>query len=288
MFSTNSSFDMPDATFVSLFVESVLYGMFILLFALAMSVLLGKRKLSANGTKPLLGVSITMFILGTVHVASDLRRAMNAFLYDQDISNLDTVSYMIKSTAYAMQTLVGDGFMIYRVYLVWNGDHRVVIPLIVCLLGGIAAGAGALNSFYAVKTDDALFLINVHNWIVSFFSLTLFTNVTSTLLIAGRIWLINSRAHNSASEVFKRGGLGPAIMIIVESGAIYSFALILLLALYVNNNYAQYILLDAEAQLVGVVFTMIIVRVGMGLATDVTTYSTRAGVGATGGSHCGK
>lgn len=59
-------FNIEDATFVSLFVESVLYGMFVLLFALAMSVLLGKRKRTASGTRPLLAASITMFLMGTL------------------------------------------------------------------------------------------------------------------------------------------------------------------------------------------------------------------------------
>ncbi|KAF7310274.1 hypothetical protein MIND_00401400 [Mycena indigotica] len=277
-----SSVDIATSTLIALFVEAVLYGLFILLFALAMSVLLGKRKRSASGTRPLLVASITMFILGTIHIAIDLRRAMDSFLYHKNIAPVSTPGYLLKSTAYAMQTLVGDSFMIYRVYLVWNGDKRVLFPLLVCLLGGFAAGAGALQSFAATKhatTGDPIFLINLHNWIVSFFSLTLFTNATCTLLIAGRIYLIN-RSTAASATVFGRG-LGPAIMIIVESGAIYSCALVILLALYVQGSYAQYILLDAETQIVGVVFTMIIVRVGMGLATDITTYAgSRSGAGS--------
>ncbi|KAJ7060139.1 hypothetical protein C8F01DRAFT_208755 [Mycena amicta] len=273
-----SSVDIATSTLIALFVESVLYGLFILLFALSMSVLFSKRKRSAGGTKPLIFASITMFILATIHIGIDLRRAMDSFLFHINIAPVSTVGYLLKSTAYAMQTIVGDSFMLYRVYLVWNGDKRVVLPLAVCLMGGVAAGIGALQSFAATKhaNGDPIFLTNLHNWIVSFFSLTLFTNLTCTLLIAGRIWLIN-RSTAANAHVFGRG-LGPAIMIIVESGAIYSFALIILLALYVQESYAQYILLDAETQIVGVVFSMIIVRVGMGLATDVTTYAnTRSG-----------
>nr|GAT52658.1 predicted protein [Mycena chlorophos] len=272
--STSVSVDIATSTLVALFVECIIYGMFILLFALAMSVLLGKRKRRTSGTRPLVGVSITMFILATIHVGIDLRRAMDQFLFDIDISPVASVNYLLKSTAYAMQTIVGDGFMIYRVYLVWNGDKRIVFPLIVCLMGGIGVGAGALHSFAATKGDNAenpLFLTALHNWIVSFFSMTLFTNATCTLLIAGRIYMIE-RATRHTTKVFGNR-LGPAIMIIVESGSIYSVALVLLLALYVNNSYAQYIVLDAEVQIVGVVFTMIIVRVGMGLSSDMTTYA---------------
>ncbi|KAF7320492.1 hypothetical protein HMN09_00132700 [Mycena chlorophos] len=279
-----SAVDIATSTLVALFVESVLYGMFVLLFALAMSVLLGKRRANKRGrsggrTMPMIVASVVMFILSTIHIAIDLKRAMQGFLYGVNIAPVSTASYLLKSTAYAMQTIVGDAFMIYRVYLVWDGDKRVYLPLVLLLCGGITAGAGALQAFAATKhatTGNPIFLINLHNWIVSFFSITLVTNATSTLLIAARIWLIDRSTGNTA-KVFGRR-LGPAILIIVESGAIYSVALVILLALYVNNSYAQYILLDAEVQIVGVVFTMIIVRVGMGLgaAPGETTRNTNA------------
>lgn len=48
----------------------------------------------------------------------------------------------------------------------------------------------------------------------------------------------------------RRGTLGPAAVVIIESGAIYSFCLILLLSLYLSGSYAQYILLDAVTQVV--------------------------------------
>lgn len=47
-----------------------------------------------------------------------------------------------------------------------------------------------------------------------------------------------------------RGGLAPAAIVIIESGAIYSACLILLLSLYLSGIYAQYILLDAVQQVV--------------------------------------
>ena len=87
-----------------------------------------------------------MFVLATVHVGkwnvikkliivfvkkrlskrlgSDLKRVMEAYLGQQDavkyFQMVNTVIYSIKSTAYCMQTLVGDGFM------VWSSD----LPLI--------------------------------------------------------------------------------------------------------------------------------------------------------------
>jgi hypothetical protein len=63
------------------------------------------------------------------------------------------------------------------------------------------------------------------------------------VLIAGRIWWINRQAGSAAEKISGRK-LGPTIIIIIESGAIYSACLIILLSLYVSGSYAQYIFLD--------------------------------------------
>lgn len=42
----------------------------------------------------------------------------------------------------------------------------------------------------------------------------------------------------------------PAAIVIIESGAIYSACLIILLSLYVSGSFAQYIVLDAVTQVI--------------------------------------
>ena len=64
-------------------------------------------------------------------------------------------------------------------------------------------------------------------------------------------------------------------MIIIESGMIYSACLIILLSLYLSGSFAQYIVLDGVTQVIGIVFSLIIVRVGLGLSTDAVTYTSQ-------------
>ncbi|KAF7341620.1 hypothetical protein MSAN_02059400 [Mycena sanguinolenta] len=262
--------NLQTATLVSLFVESILYGLFILLFVLSMSILLGKKKQGMRINKPMVSASIIMFILSTVHLGIDLRRAMNTFLNGKSIAAVNTTSYILKSSVYYLQTITGDGFMLFRVYLVWNGDNRVCVPIFVCFLTSVATGIVTINEFAQVSSSDPVF-VKPHNWIVSFFSLTLFTNFSCTSLIAGRIWWINHKAGRAARIISGRK-LGPTIIIIIESGAIYSACLIILLSLYVSGSYAQYIALDGVVQVVGVVFSLVIVRIGLGLTSEATTH----------------
>ena len=61
-------------------------------------------------------------------------------------------------------------------------------------------------------------------------------------LIAGRIWWINRKV---LGNVIKSGSLMPAVIIVIELGAIYPACLVILLSLYLSGSYAQYIALDA-------------------------------------------
>lgn len=263
---------------VSLFTECILYGFFAFLFSVSIYVLIHRRRSKREPVnRPMLVVSCVMFVLATVHVGSDLKRVMIAYLEQSDavkyFSEVNTAIYSLKSTAYCMQTLVGDGFMWYRLYLIWGGDKRICFPILICFIASIGVGIGALQAFARASPEAPVFITELQDWIVSFFSLTLFTNFSCTILIAARILYVHRRmsaalANTSTKSVF------PAAMIIIESGSIYSACLIILLSLYLSGSFAQYIMLDAVTQMIGIVFSLIIVRVGLGLSTDAVEYAS--------------
>ena len=75
---------------------------------------------------------------------------------------------------------------------------------------------------------------------VSFCTNQLFGTNPMTGLVAYRLWRINR-------EGFKRSNrrLHPVLLITVESGAVYSAALLVLLILYKTDSWFQYVILDA-------------------------------------------
>jgi hypothetical protein len=87
---------MPDnslalAQFIGLFAESVLYGLFLATFTLTLRVLLWdganvKWKSLQPGQWWLLAVTISQFILCTIHLALDLYQDLNAFVYSIGLS----------------------------------------------------------------------------------------------------------------------------------------------------------------------------------------------------------
>jgi hypothetical protein len=67
------------------------------------------------------------------------------------------------------------------------------------------------------------------------------------VLIAGRIWWVPLKVTRIQGS---NGNLGPTPIAIMESGAICTISLIILMVLYVNHTYAQNIVLDSMIQII--------------------------------------
>uniref|UniRef100_A0A8H8CDL8 Uncharacterized protein n=1 Tax=Psilocybe cubensis TaxID=181762 RepID=A0A8H8CDL8_PSICU len=270
----NGAAGIETMTLVSIFVQSILYGLFIVLFIASTAILLRKSRLQKKPiNKPMLTASLTMFILATVHLAADLRRVLDAFVRHAEqpggtkgyLSLVSEPTYVLQSTAYGTQTLVGDAFMLYRLHLVWNGDMKIVVPLLVCYIASAGVGLGAVQGFARSGPHPSdIFIGSLGRWSISFFSLTLFTNLTCTVLIALKIWWMHKRTKSIVSGV----SVLPAMVIIIESGALYSAVLIILLTTYAAGSYSQYIALDAVTQIIGITFSLVIIRVGLKISDD--------------------
>jgi len=264
-----STITLDRASLTALFLEALLYGAFVILYILAMWAVYLKSRQEKKINYPLPVVSSTMFILATMHLGIDLKRAILAFIDFRNapggpnsiLGDVSNFVYIFKSSVYVFQTTLGDGFVIYRLFIVWAGDYRIIIFPVLMLLGGVAAGIGACFSFSIAAASGSIFKITLGHWIVSYFSITIALNVLCTALIAWKIWSIN---HQSA----RAGDLNSVIVIIVESGAIYSATLLTLLILYELGNFGQYLVLDAVNPIIGITFTLIIIRVSLGLSVS--------------------
>ncbi|KAF5311103.1 hypothetical protein D9619_007631 [Psilocybe cf. subviscida] len=282
------SIQLETATLVSIFVESILYGFFLFLFSVS-SAIIWCRHCESSSTRrtnlKLFLVSFTMFAVSTVHIGTGLHRVLHAFMPGEDrqtpgetLKATNTACYLAKMVAYAFQVVLGDGFMIYRLYMVWNGNNLVCLPAVVIFLGGIAAATGSIHhSAMSPVGNNVIFAAQARAWIIPSMLLTFLTNAYSTALIAGRLWWVPHKING----MLPQGGenqcnLGPAAVIIIESGVVYSSCMIILIALYASGSYAQNIVLDALTQIIGIVFSIIIVRVAVGVsdATPLKRAST--------------
>ncbi|KAL0947735.1 hypothetical protein HGRIS_013818 [Hohenbuehelia grisea] len=263
-------FPADESKLVSIFIQTLLYGAYVVLFLITHWVLVYKRPAGQPINRTMLGISVSMFVLATMHIAVNYTRIIKAFIIFKDepggpgafFNQLSEFTQLFGSAIYVAQTLLGDSVVLLRCYLVWGRRWTVVAFPVLLLLGSTASGIGILYSMAKVVPEAEIFVIQLQQWIVTFFSMTLATNIICTSLVAFRIWYVNRQ-----SILFSGQTLKPIMLLVVESGAVYSATLMTLLILYKTESWFQYVLLDAVSPIVGLVFSMILVRIGLGLTT---------------------
>ena len=125
------------------------------------------------------------------------------------------------------------------------------------LFSNLVTGVGAIISFSKVSPEVQVFLFT--GLVAVFFAATLATNVICTCtssywdpisfidfiypaMIAFRIWSVD-RAYGKYRET--KSTLKPVLAIVIESGAIYSASLTVLLVIYLSHNWAHFIVIYA-------------------------------------------
>ncbi|KAH6912163.1 hypothetical protein BKA70DRAFT_1098807, partial [Coprinopsis sp. MPI-PUGE-AT-0042] len=140
--------------------------------------------------------------------------------------------YVANSSFYVVGTLVGDTFMIYRLYVVWEKNRWIIVPP--CILSVALAVTGSMTTYSFAKSSTRAVYESAGAWITASFVLTFLCNLYSTSLIAFRIWQSNRRLRKISAE---RHGSVNFTGILVESAALYSFCLIVSLVTYtVGSN----------------------------------------------------
>ncbi|KAK7049846.1 hypothetical protein VNI00_005276 [Paramarasmius palmivorus] len=190
--------------------------------------------------------------------------------------------------SYIIANIIGDAIMIWRCYCIWGSRIKVIIiPTILCL------GSNALAIVDTVKAnplhpvlggDKSLYTLSPPQILISFLFVTMFANALLTLMIAGRIFYITRKAIRLLGNHVRRT-YRTIIAIVLESGMLYPFALILygavLLSMLVKggdrdesnrNRLAADLIAQVMAysiiQFVGIAPTLIVVRTGLGISVE--------------------
>ncbi|THH03147.1 hypothetical protein EW146_g10498, partial [Bondarzewia mesenterica] len=107
----------------------------------------------------------------------------------------------------------------------------------------------------ASPEQGGIFFEQTGLWIKAFYSCTFSTNLFCTMLLAFRIWQINSRVKKHSGS-----SLMPVIVIIVDAAALYSVTLLSALLCFVNHTNGQYIVWDMVTPIISITFYMVIIR----------------------------
>ncbi|KAJ7211088.1 hypothetical protein C8J57DRAFT_1400019 [Mycena rebaudengoi] len=239
----------------TLWVSTFLYGIYLVLFCRCMYIFYrGKKQIT------LLVSAIIMFMLATADVAIFLMQG--AVVYNGWAARLDHLQ-TAGAVVYVTNNLIADALLIYRCYVIWNTVWVTIVPILL-LIATMILG-------YSIQLPN-------------FFILSLSMNLFLPTLIAARLWWVVRRIRGSAGAVTRRKGRN-AMIIILESGLIYSVFVSIHMGFFHYQDPRDAIVYAALGQIVGMVPTLIIVRVGLGVSEEGAACAGGTMVGSDMGSH---
>ncbi|KIJ31729.1 hypothetical protein M422DRAFT_53293 [Sphaerobolus stellatus SS14] len=160
--------------------------------------------------------------------------------------------------------LLADSIIIWRCWTVWGRNWLAIVFPLLWLIVEIAQ-----------DLPSVAFANNSIDVSTVYFSASLATTVVSTLLIVSRIYYVTRRNIRKYS---------PTLEIIVESAALYSLNLIILVPLIVGPTYNGAYLQAILMPMTGIAPTLILARVSLGWSrpdsywTSVTTSNVETGI----------
>lgn len=257
---------MSQTALVSIVIESLFFGIFTVLFLYSQSVLITVQR-ERGYNKFLWGACVVMFILALIHFVIDAVRVNMAFIglpngfagSEAFLTDLSNPTFVFKSTVYEAQTILGDACIIYRTYLVWGNNKLIILLPGLLFLANTVSAAVLIEQFATLPVSSTIFVLTP--WGVGYLFASLATNIICTFSIAWRIW--RHALKTSYYGAVKTNTLKPAMVVVIESGALYSAALVAVVAAFMSSSWGHFIVLDSLSSIIGITFTAIIIWLHM-------------------------
>jgi hypothetical protein len=139
---------LDKAELLSVILEAILYGFSLLMFGGTIWTLLSPQSTYPVNRK-MFAVAYSLLVMSTAHIIVHIIRVMYGLILYRDtwpggpVGYFEDVSqwtFNVKNHLYIIQSLIGDGVILYRVYMVWQSKLILIFPLCLwCAAGGTRA-----------------------------------------------------------------------------------------------------------------------------------------------------
>ncbi|KAF7328754.1 hypothetical protein MVEN_02504100 [Mycena venus] len=244
-------------------VSLVLYGVYVNLFLFSLYTL-SRRK--TTGTKLLMIASCVMAVVGSTQMALDVAvtvaggRLFQRIVREQVLITLPLGDLVLptlqtaQNIAFAINngtSLITDSIFVYRCYVIWGFQKKIIILPSLLMLSTLVVGIWGSTGAATVADTRILF------------SLGAATNLVLTTSTAGRIlWIRRAAAHVTLDSTV-RSRYSRAIVILLESGAVYCIAAIFGVISVSLNNEIWSIGYGIGQQLLNIIPTLTLVYIGL-------------------------
>ncbi|KAK7012814.1 hypothetical protein R3P38DRAFT_1557304 [Favolaschia claudopus] len=249
-------------SYIGVFLENIIYGVYLSVFVECLRLVTNRK---AHGAKHiyLVATTLIMFILITMRCVIDTYRCVAAFDgADLNFGALNSPLGILTNVCWVLVTTVADIFIVFRTYIVWGHDWRVIVLPVLFSLANL--GTGALAVATVAETGNPNSAISSSKVAANaFMSLSLCTNVVCTGLIAFRIIQVQRQVSWMVASNTRRPSENRRVLsVLVESAAIYT--LLLIATMIAEQSFVSFILINCGSPTIGVVFSYIIIRVSRG------------------------
>ncbi|KAG2104366.1 uncharacterized protein F5147DRAFT_579959 [Suillus discolor] len=271
---------LDTAAIFSTAMEGILYGFSVLMFVGTMWALTRKRRMKEiNRTNTV--VAFMLLILSTAHMIVDIIHLEEGLVTYRDtfpggpaafFADVTQITFVVKNIIYILQTMLGDGMVIYRCYVVWQSVWVIIVPSLLWL-GMTVGGYGAVYSISKATSEAGnIFAPATGQWITIFYAMSLASNLLTSGFLAYRIWRME---RNISAFRTSNNSMMPIVRVLADAAILYSVTLLSALVCFAEANNGQYVVLDMTMPIISIAFYMIIIRVAM----KTTSYNNTSTIG---------
>ncbi|KAF9003652.1 hypothetical protein BDQ17DRAFT_1241969 [Cyathus striatus] len=210
----------------------------------------------------MMSISGLMFFTATFHLSINCYRLLLGYADGHlapsgpavYLSNPKTWHYILKDILFGTQQTLGSAAAIYRTWVLWSYNWKVVVLPIILLTMNIITG----SLISAAYTKEVFNVVVSNRLITTYYSVSFVLSVITVGLMSYRIWITH---RNAADYRAGEGKLISIMWILIESAALQIITEFILLVLSFLQENSRYIVLEWITPTVGITFNSITVRV---------------------------
>ncbi|KAF7316557.1 hypothetical protein MIND_00175000 [Mycena indigotica] len=255
----------------SLVAESALYGTFLVLCFVTAFLRYSRYsasdrpKFSAIAWNPVVLSTAALLVVCTAHWAisvfrffKSVSRATNApstsfLIYLEECA---VVAQAVNNFLTLLTIWIGDAVLIYRLWVIWNRNPRIVVFPILLWVGIIIVGCFLTFVFFQPADKFGETFQRYHGWFTANWALTTSVNIYCTGFSAWRIWSACRASGAMAAKPFMS-----VLVILVESAVFLAAWAIFFVITYQTSSPLEVLIVDVQGVIIGNVNMLIHIRV---------------------------
>ncbi|GJE97757.1 hypothetical protein PsYK624_139780 [Phanerochaete sordida] len=284
----------PFAELLGLLLQTLLYGMYIVLFIVSMYFLVGidsrKPWTGTMGTSRLLVTvaNVVLFANITTQWVIEVARIFKGFFGQGSTLDGPLVYFISLSDSldvarigvYVVEAGICDFIMIYRLWQLWGRCWRITTIPLCTYAGTLASGAMFLYHMHGLRPGQ-YFTSPCAPWLGAGLTANVATNVFCSVFISYKVWSIHRSLEQVSTCLHSTIALR-VVTTIIESAVLFTISGIAMTISFFCRSYVVFTCISFAAPLSGLAYCLIIVQFGIGeifRATEVAlpTMSLRSG-----------